>query len=148
MYYGIKVGCPMGRLITHDLSKLSWTEYPAYQQQFFGDKGNQVRFQRAWNHHWHTNDHHWENHISFTRHDKGTPRGSDYDPLPMPEDAVLEMLSDWCAASRTYSCKPIDINDWEWLNSTWPVISKRMHGDTKTLVMQILFKLGRKHLCP
>ena len=40
--YGLKIGCPIWRLLTHDNSKLGWTEYQHYQRQFFGDKGDQV----------------------------------------------------------------------------------------------------------
>src|SRR3972149_6219375 len=73
--YGLKVGCPIWRLVTHDISKLTPTEFPYYSRQFYGDKGDQAGFQRAWCHHQNVNDHHWENWIPRTRHDKGTPRG-------------------------------------------------------------------------
>ena len=146
--YGIKIGCPIWRLITHDISKLSWTEYPHYQRQFFGDKGDQPGFNRAWAHHQNVNDHHWEWWILRTYHDRGTPRGIDNDPMPMPKPAVLEMIADWMGASHAYDKKAVDINNWPWLDKTWPRISKRMHGDTKTMVMRILFDNGRNYLCP
>lgn len=145
-YYGLKVGCPIWRLITHDLSKLTPTEYPHYQRQFFGDKGDQNAFQMAWLHHQHVNDHHWEFWIPPTRHDRGTPRGVDYEPLPMSEGAVLEMVSDWMGASHAYDKRPVDINKWPWLDRTWPSVKKRMHWKTQALVMKTLFRLGRTHL--
>jgi hypothetical protein len=146
--YGLKVGCPIWRLITHDISKLSWKEYPHYNRQFFGDKSDQVGFQMAWLHHQHVNDHHWEFWIPPTRHDRGTPRGEDCEPLPMSLPAVQEMVSDWMGASHVYGRKAVDINNWPWLDQQWPVISRRMHPETRTLVMRILFDNGRKHLWP
>ena len=35
---GLKIGAPLWRLITHDMSKLSWREFKHYQRQFYGDK--------------------------------------------------------------------------------------------------------------
>ena len=84
----------------------------------------------------------------MTRHDRGTPRGADLEPLPMPMEAVQEMVSDWMGASHTYDNRPVEINNWPWLDRTWPIKIKRMHGDTKNRAMQVLFKLGRNYLCP
>jgi hypothetical protein len=144
--YGLKIGCPIWRLITHDLSKLTPAEYPHYQRQWFGDKGDQDAFQMAWLHHQHVNDHHWEFWIPPTRHDKGTPRGPDLAPLPMSEGAAYEMIADWMGASHVYSNAPVDINNWPWLTQTWPSKKARMHWKTQALVMRILFDNGRTHL--
>ena len=144
--YGLKIGCPIWRLITHDLSKLTPAEYPYYQRQFFGDKGDQNEFQMAWLHHQHVNDHHWEWWIPPTRHDRGTPRGADYEPLPMSLPAVQEMVSDWMGASHAYDRKAVDVNNWPWLDRQWPVISGRMHPCTVLTVRLVLGRMGRKRL--
>lgn len=147
-FYGLKIGCPIWRLITHDISKLTPTEYPHYQRQFFGRKGNQDGFNQAWLHHQNTNDHHWEYWIPRTGHDKGTPRWADYEPMPMSEGAVKEMIADWMGASHAYGNKAVDINNWPWLDERWPRYCKTFHAKTKSRAMRILFKMGRKHLCP
>lgn len=143
-YYGLKVGCPIWRLITHDLSKLSWKEYPHYQRQFYGDKGDQLGFQLAWLHHQHVNDHHYEHWIPITRHDRGTPRGENLEPLPMSDDAILESISDWFGASRGYDRKPIDINNWPWLDKRLLTLTTRLHPETYIKFIAILKRLGRK----
>ena len=144
--YGLKVGCPIWRLITHDISKLSWNEYPYYQRQFFGDKGDQYAFQMAWLHHQHVNDHHWEFWIPPTRHDRGTPRGLDYEPLPMSMPAILEMVSDWMGASHAYDHKAVDINNWPWLDEHWAAMTRRMHPGTVVMVRLVLGRMGRKRI--
>ena len=146
--YGLKVGCPIWRLIMHDMSKLTPSEYPYYQRQVFGDKGDQAGFNNAWLHHQNTNEHHWEYWIPRTCHDKGTPRLPDNEPMEMSNDAVLEMVSDWMGASHAYSGKPIDINNWPWLDERWPRYCKTFHPKTKTKAARVLFRLGRKYLCP
>ena len=148
LVYGLKIGCPLWRLITHDINKLSLAEYPAYQKQFFGTKDDQLGFQTAWLHHQNREDHHPEYWMQRTAHDRGNPRGNDYTPLPMPEGAVLEMLADWQGASHAYGGKPVDVTNWPWLDKSWRKTSGMMHGDTKKLVMKILFRMGRKYLCP
>lgn len=143
LYYGIKIGCPLLRLITHDISKLGWKEYPYYQQQFFGDKSDQDGFQKAWNHHHKSNDHHWEYHVPITRHDRGTPRGNDLDPLPMSKGAMLEMISDWMGAHKNYTGEHVNLNDWGWFDRTWPKISPRMHKNTRSFILRKLSDMGR-----
>jgi hypothetical protein len=123
------------------------SEYPHYQRQTFGDKGDQRGINQAWCHHQNVNDHHWEWWIIRTAYGRATPKLHDNDSLPMTEDAVLEMVSDWLGASHVFGSMD-DINNWPWLDTYWPRISKRMHGETKSMVMRILFRMGRTHLCP
>jgi hypothetical protein len=145
-YYGLKVGCPIWRLLTHDLSKLSFKEYKYYQNQWFGDKSDPAGFDRAWLHHQNSNDHHYEFWIPRTYHDKGTPRSHDLDPIPMSKGAVLEMVSDWMGASHTYDRKAVDVNSWPWLDSHWPDMTRRMHPSTIMAVRMVLGRMGRKRL--
>lgn len=89
-YYVFIECCRIGimwRGITHDLSKFSRAEWTPYVRRFYGD-GNNACFNDAWKHHYQRNDHHWNywncgNSIRF-----------------MSNDAMKEMVADWCAMSR------------------------------------------------
>ena len=82
---------PLGRLIVHDLSKFSRAEWGPYADRFCSgrsgqtDKGDDPEaFQKAWEHHWAHNPHHWEYWCG----------------REMPETYVREMVADWMGASR------------------------------------------------
>jgi hypothetical protein len=136
---GLHTRASLWRLITHDLSKFSWHEYPHYQRQFFGNKDDQEGFNRAWCHHQNVNDHHWEWWMLRTSHDKGTPKIPDNAVLPMTMPAVREMVADWLGASRNYDGYWPNILDWPWFTRTYP--KKTMHQLTRERVQQVFCEL-------
>ena len=136
---GLKVGCPIWRLITHDLSKLGPNERKYYQDFFFGEKKNPMGFARAWLHHQNCNDHHWEYWIPRTGHSKGSDSGP-LMKLPMTDEAILEMLSDWIGASRAYGGKWPKKNDWPWLEQEIEDTLSHLHPDTAKKVYELLVK--------
>jgi hypothetical protein len=88
------------RGLAHDLSKYSKEEFEAYAEYFYGGhpRGNapeyvQLAFDRAWLLHQKRNDHHWQ--YLVLREDSGAVKA-----LPMPEEAMREMLADWRGAGR------------------------------------------------
>lgn len=112
-------------------------EYPHYQRQFFGDKGDPNGFARAWLHHQNHWPHHWEYWITRTNHIRGDTADIVDDCLPMPEKYVREMVADWLGASRAYTGS-WDIG--EWLSKNLQRI--RVHPDTRLLVLKILADAG------
>lgn len=55
----------MGRIATHDMSKLDEEEFDAYRKNFYPinskeKEDNREAFQLAWFHHWRNNSHHWQ----------------------------------------------------------------------------------------
>lgn len=134
---GLKVGCPIWRLLTHDLSKYGPHELVHYGRRFFGKGGKDLNFARAWNHHQNRNSHHWEYHMQRTKHDQDP---LEYKILPMSENDILEMISDWFGASRAY--------DGKWpVNGKWPWFDKNfdkmvLHPDTRKRVLEILEDLS------
>ncbi len=117
---GLKFGCPIWRLITHDLLKFSRSELSHYQRQFFGKADDPEGWARCWLHHQNRNDHHWEYWIPR----KGTAEYPSNDPMPMSRDAVLEMIADWFGASRAYTgIWPKKGVKWVWLDDNfWKII--------------------------
>lgn len=111
---GLKIKCPIGRLITHDLSKFSSIEYPYYQNFFFGDKSKILEFSRAWLHHQNTNDHHWEYWFPRSGHSLGSSP-DDLSMIEMSDGACLEMVSDWMGASWAYGGFRPTKNNWPWM---------------------------------
>jgi hypothetical protein len=105
---GLRLGVPLWRLLVHDWSKFSWTEWTAYANYFYGDfpehdpndpnkwtrRGYygptsidiEEKFQRAWLHHIHLNDHHPQHWVLLND-------DSTITTLNMPFVAVLEMLA-------------------------------------------------------
>jgi hypothetical protein len=141
---GLKTGAPLWRLLIHDWTKFTWSQYPHYQRQFFGDKSDQDGFNRAWLHHQNRSPHHWEYWMLRTSHDRGTPKLADNAVLPMPMKIVREMVADWLGASRAYAHddKWPNINDWPWYRSSYP--KKVMHELTRQRVQQVLTELKEK----
>ena len=130
---GLKVGCPIWRLLTHDLSKYSLKELPYYGQRFFGEGGDNHKFAGAWLRHQNRNDHHWEFWMARTKHDQDP---LEYKILPMPEGAIREMISDWFGASRAYDGKwPVN-GKWPWFDENFDKMV--LHPDTRKRVLEIL----------
>lgn len=91
--------------LTHDLSKLSPTEFFVGAKYYQGtrspnnaereDKG----YSEAWMHHKGRNRHHFEYWIDYGKKPDGT---HGYISVPMPKKYIAEMLMDRIAASRVY----------------------------------------------
>jgi hypothetical protein len=136
---GRRLSVPLWRLVVHDLSKFTPYELPHYGRQFFGDRSDPLGFARAWLHHQNLNDHHWEYWIPRTAHMRsGFPDG---EPLPMPEEAVREMVADWVGASRAYDGAWPTLVDWPWMRTEYPKV--RLHPETRALVEAVLEEIQR-----
>lgn len=122
---GLKIGVPIWRLITHDLSKFSPFELPHYQKQFFGRADDPEGFIKCWIYHQNRNDHHWEYWIPRTGHRRCEQLYKDNQPIPMSEGAIKEMIADWKGASRAYNGEYPDFNNWGWFSNNWPRIKKK-----------------------
>lgn len=94
------------RGVTHDLSKLRLREWLPYCAFFYGEPldeetysgtvagiSRKQRFDRAWLEHQKCNEHHWQYWI--LKNDDGREN-----VLPMPREAMLEMLADWFGAGK------------------------------------------------
>ena len=132
---GLKIGAPIWRLLTHDLSKFRLSELPHYGRQFFGSANRPYDFIRCWIRHQNRNDHHWEYWIPRTGHNRCDPAYPDNKPVPMCDGAVKEMIADWMGASRTYEGKWPDSN-WPWLKGNFHKII--IHPRTKIKIVSLL----------
>ncbi len=103
---GLKTKAPLWRLLIHDWSKLTPTEYMGYYKKF--QKQDDSEFAAAWLHHQNTNPHHWEYWISRSGPNAGKP-------MDMPMWAVREMVADWMGAGKAYNGVWPDLLDWKWL---------------------------------
>jgi hypothetical protein len=135
---GIKTKVPLWRLVIHDLSKFSLSEFVAYAKNFFGDYSQSpndrekvsLEFTRAWLHHENCNPHHWGHWI---------PRSGKHanKPLQMPEIYVREMIADCMGASKAYT------GSWNiaiWLNENgrnWI-----LHPETVRLIAEVMYEMG------
>jgi len=142
---GLRLKVPLWRLITHDLSKLSWAELPHYGRQFFGAKDDPEGFIRTWVHHQNHNDHHWEYWVPRTGHNRCTPPYPDNQPIPMPEEAVLEMVADWMGACRAYEGHWPKVADWEWLKKNFPD-KMNLNVHTEILIRWTLGRLAKQQM--
>ena len=115
----------------HDMSKYTEEEYDPYDAYFYGNKTKKVKenFDYAWLHHIHANPHHWQHWVLINDED-GTYA------LEMPENYVIEMLSDWWAFSHK-SGNLYEIFDW------YKAKKKNMilHENTRKLVEETLDKI-------
>ena len=131
-----KTGLPLWRALIHDLSKFTRAELPHYDRQFFGSKGDSEGFARAWLHHYHRNDHHWEAWIVHSIHSRSCPDRDDIivdNCLPMPRICVIEMITDWMGASKAYTGS-WDMAEWLGLN----LRRMHLHPRTRDLVLELL----------
>ena len=128
---GLRVS--LRRLVAHDLSKLSLAELLPYARHFDPARDRAAHdpaFAAAWRHHYEHNDHHPEH---FMRPDGTLER--------MPDEAVIEMVVDWMAASRAYEGSwPCCGGHWRWLEHSWDRL--RLHPDNKALAGAIVQALG------
>jgi hypothetical protein len=138
-------GIPEERLFNHDASKFTEAEYPHYARQFFGDKDDPNGFARAWLHHIHYNDHHWQHWIFPDGYNlKGSSLQNGV--MVMPEVCVREMVADWMGASYAYT-DSWDMSDW--LNKHFCDDSDKriiLHSETRLIVYDILFSIGYREI--
>lgn len=141
-------GIPDERLFNHDASKFTEAEFPHYARQFHGDKGDPAGFAKAWLHHVHHNDHHWQYWLfgaGFSPYDGGVEHSG---ALPMPEVCIREMVADWMGAEMAYR------NSWDmtkWLNRNLDfgdlATSRiRLHSDTASILFGILCSIGYREI--
>lgn len=122
---GVTIGVPEEQLMVHDLSKMSEEEFAPYAHWFYGSK-DRPRFEIAWLHHIHRNQHH-PSHWALT---------PDYAAF-MPDNFALEMIADWLGASKAYT------GSWDispWIEKTKGKIL--LHPDTARFVVDTLDTLG------
>ena len=125
------VAVPLLRLVKHDLSKLSKPEFMPYAIHFSGPRhGPDIGFDEAWKHHYQHNDHHPEH---FKR------SSGEFDL--MPDEAVVEMVVDWMAATRAYEgAWPCCGGHWRWVEHSWDKLG--LHPVNKALAGAIVCALG------
>jgi hypothetical protein len=124
---GLKIGTPIWRLLTHDLSKFLPSEWFSYVDYFYdlkkvNDKTMEAfgkfgcceaapygffpsdQFSISWCKHQKRNDHHWQ--YWYLIEDSGKEF-----PVGMSLGALSEMVADWAGAGRTITGR-WDVRDW------------------------------------
>ena len=91
----------LDRIEIHDLSKYSNEEFDAYRRHFYPINHNEYDnsesdFNKAWEHHYLINDHHWQH------------RQNDNEFTDETVLACLENICDWLAMGYKYNDRPID----------------------------------------
>jgi hypothetical protein len=133
---GLKLGVPLWRLLIHDWTKFTPAEWGPYARHYYGPKGTSSHmhktgddpaFDRAWEHHWRRNPHHWEYWLDET-HDI---------PAVMPDTYIREMVADWYGAGMAQG-KP-DVMGWYRANKDKMIL----RSDTRDLVEQLLLEVAR-----
>lgn len=104
---GMEMGCPLWRLLIHDLSKLRPSEWIPYMDTFYKEDGSKrysptEAFDYAWNDHQKRNKHHYQYWVLLK--DDGSEQ-----ILDMPHIYVMEMVADWAGAGRA-------------INGVWEVV--------------------------
>lgn len=132
---GWKLGCPLWRLLLHDMSKFRPSEWKAYAYTFYNEDGTKryletEAFNRAWLLHQHRNPHHWQ--YWMLRLDRG-----DTVCLEMPETYAYEMVADWLGAGRAISGK-WEVQEWYDKNKD----KIKLHQYTKDLVEHLIYSKG------
>ena len=112
----------------HDKSKYEDDEFYPYLHHFYpsnAGKNNEELYDKAWNHHQKCNPHHWQYWILIR--DEGK-----LEPLPMPENYVIEMLCDW----QSFSYKNPESTAWKWYNDNKDKMI--LHNDTIKLIKKYI----------
>ena len=119
------------RGLLHDLSKFRPSEWFPYANFFYGKPTdtNKTFFDLAWLFHQKRNDHHWQYWI-LSEDNGGTKI------LPMSPKARLEMVCDWCGASKAQGHGGwIDVAFWYEKNKD----KMQLHPDTRNWIVNFLF---------
>ena len=90
------------RVLCHDASKYSIEEFEPYRKNFFPisqqeKEENKNAFEKAWQHHWQVNSHHWQH-----RQNKKTFNKNDDEQVL----DVLENVLDWLAMGYKFNDRP------------------------------------------
>ena len=86
------------RALTHDLSKFSRAEFVPYARYFYIDKEKyKDEFEKAWEHHYKTNKHHWDGHVIKLSNNRNK-----WIRTKMELTDIKEMICDWKAMSRKF----------------------------------------------
>lgn len=131
IYAGLKLHVPLWQLITHDWSKFTRAEWGPYVRRFYGDRGDDLAFSDAVQHHYNHNPHHWNYWLVHNENDTYTAR-------EMPELYVREMVADWYSANRCSN--GAGIITWYQKNYTNYIL----HENTRRLLEFILVELSMK----
>ncbi|CAF1318509.1 unnamed protein product [Adineta steineri] len=141
------------RLILHDLSKFSRSEFWPYAEHFYGEKKNAEAFHQAWLHHVRHNDHHWEHFIEdYPSVSKILWKNDKLDNLiihEMPDDAILEMVADNLAATRSYEGywpNGAKKDGWSWMTESFD--HYRLHPITRLKFTAFLCALDYARVLP
>lgn len=111
----------------HDISKFSANEAFGYAMYNRKTGHGKEAFEVSWHHHKMNNPHHPEYWLNPDRSGK-------LDPIPMPALYVIEMISDWIGAGKTYG-STLE----EWLpDNLW----KFSFGKSTSIVKNILKEIG------
>ena len=135
-------GVPLWRLIIHDWSKFTPTEFPLYFLCKFGDATTE-EWAVGWGHHFHHGPHHPEHWVITWPGNPdifseiGEHIAENVALLPMPEVYVREMITDMIATTKQASGS-WDIADW--LNKNGPTM--RLHKKTVILIDKIMREIG------
>ena len=121
---------PLGLLLLHDLSKLTWAELPGYQRQFFRKRKDPTQWAKTWAHHIERNPHHYEHWVQQVG-------GRSY-AFIMPEEYVREMVADWIGASRAYEGRWPRLGAWAWLDKNLERVCGEVHPQTERMIRQVI----------
>lgn len=128
--FGQVLGVDEERLYMHDASKWSDAELPGYVLRYGEDVKDDASWLPALLHHLNNNDHHWQ-HWLIASDERITA-------VPMPEQAVREMLADWMAANFAYSTgQP---NPQKWIDQNAAKIT--LHPSTAEILRTIAPSVG------
>jgi hypothetical protein len=141
------------RLLLHDLSKFSRSEFWPYAEHFYGEKKHEEEFHQAWLHHVYHNDHHWEHFIDdYPIHSKLIIANQPVKNLvihQMPDEAILEMVADNLAATRSYEGywpNTQKKDGWKWMTNSFNGF--RLHPITQVKFTAFLCALGYARVLP
>lgn len=140
---GLKIGdIPLWRLIIHDWSKFTPSEFFVYSRWKYGD-GTNRDWSIGWLHHLHCSPHHPE-HWVFSWHgdadfyaEIGKDIAKNISILPMPETYVREMVADMMATSKEITGS---YNIAVWLNEHGP--KTHMHDETIIRLDGVMHEAG------
>lgn len=143
---GLKTRAPLWRLVIHDWSKLTPSEWRPYVRQFYNPDGSKrdarradggydlaeqpYEFQRAWLGHQRRNKHHWQAWVLLGDNGQRIP-------IEMPRRYVREMVADWIGAGRAIA-GTWDPRPWYEKNAGLMVL----HPATREAVATLLARCG------
>lgn len=137
---GVRVKAPLWRLLIHDWSKLTPSEWRPYVRKFYGswgvargwDHADAIKarveeaFDRAWLHHQHRSPHHWQHWV--LREDGGETL-----PLRMPSKLVREMVADWMGAGRAITGR-WEVQEWYLKNAAKMLLAPETRREVEVLL--------------